>query len=350
MRIALARAKEAKRTLNIAQNELNALKRINPDWKNDPRARAIKDEINRSLREQAAARKELRALGHSEPRPFKGRGAKQEQPKDWDEFEKQAFGTAGAEVLAKARAKEQREVARREAEKLLGIDPWATKNAREAELRVKASLTPEQAATITPKELNEKVQQLMWSDGSAFGRGKVIGEPVAIPKDGNINSVFKVKIEDDGNGFYKPLGGESNKARPYTGTMARREVMAYHVDRLLGFDQVPETKLVDLPSHGIGSVQAEAKNSANGTAWVGWAADPANHPSAAKMFALDLITENVDRHSANYRISYDDEKLHLIDNGMTFMEAANGWGARIITLQTRSTELHQRCMKVCVNR
>lgn len=122
--------------------------------------------------------------------------------------------------------------------------------------------------------------------------------------------------------IYKPQRGEAPLWDFPEGTLHRREVAAYELDRLLGWQLVPATVLREDGPFGRGSVQLFVDH------------DPARHyfalvgePDAAireqleRMVVFDLISNNADRKGSHVLIDVD-EHIWLCDHGLTFHAAS----------------------------
>lgn len=121
---------------------------------------------------------------------------------------------------------------------------------------------------------------------------------------------------DESRFFYKPYRGEKHlrvgiPAEP--GSLARREVAAYRLDQLLGFNRVPPTALIDGP-YGMGSVQQWVR-STDGTEIVSY-----SKLQRQQMAVLDYVMANTDRHWDNYRTGPNGEVV-AIDHGLAFPES-----------------------------
>lgn len=116
---------------------------------------------------------------------------------------------------------------------------------------------------------------------------------------------------------YKPLAGEAPLWDFPEGTLHRREVAAFEVDRLLGWDLVPLTVLRDDAPHGVGSLQRYVPH------------DPAEHyftlleegrdaivAQLQRMVLLDLIIDNADRKGGHVLLEGD--RVRLVDHGVSF--------------------------------
>ncbi len=134
------------------------------------------------------------------------------------------------------------------------------------------------------------------------------------------NYVFIAELEHPeagaGLGVYKPGRGE----RPlwdFPGDLYRREIAAYELALLLGWDLVPPTVEVDGP-HGPGSLQLFIEH------------DPAEHyfelrdrddfdDQLVRFAAFDLIANNADRKGGHLLLDPDGH-VWGIDNGLCFHE------------------------------
>ncbi len=124
--------------------------------------------------------------------------------------------------------------------------------------------------------------------------------------------------DDDLLAVYKPERGEAPLWDFPRGTLHRREVAAYVLDRALGWGMVPPTVLRHDAPHGRGSVQLFVSH------------DPERHYFAllndgdqgvreqlARMVVFDLLANNADRKGSHVLLA-DDGRLRLVDHGLTF--------------------------------
>jgi len=119
---------------------------------------------------------------------------------------------------------------------------------------------------------------------------------------------------------YKPEAGEAPLWDFPAGTLHRREVAAYVVDRVMGFGLVPPTVLREDGPFGRGSVQLFVDH------------DPAVHyftlvesssevvqADLRRMVVFDLVTNNADRKGGHVLLGPDGH-LRLVDHGICFHE------------------------------
>ncbi len=120
---------------------------------------------------------------------------------------------------------------------------------------------------------------------------------------------------------HKPALGEAPLWDFPDGTLHRREVAAYELDRLLGWGLVPPTVLRDGP-HGVGSLQGYVPH------------DPQQHyftllEQAAegdgelerqlqRVVLFDLVANNADRKGGHVLRSSVDGRIRLVDHGICF--------------------------------
>ena len=157
----------------------------------------------------------------------------------------------------------------------------------------------------------------------------------------NINGVYICKTTEGTLAYNKPVS-ECSTAFDAEGmtadSLADREVAAYELDKLLGYDLVPTTVMrTDGPAvdkygnKGKGSLQlgVDGVNCAALTysQRQAWANDSANQEAMAKMMVIDYVVANRDRHENNFKIGNNgdvDGKLYLIDNGFLMPDFQQG--------------------------
>jgi len=133
------------------------------------------------------------------------------------------------------------------------------------------------------------------------------------------NYVFLAHLEHPERGpglaIYKPASGERPLSDFPYGTLHQREVAAYELASLLGWDLVPPTVEVDGP-HGEGSLQLYISH------------DPADHyfvlreddaltEQLVRLAVFDLLANNADR-KGGHILCDDRHRLWAIDNGLCF--------------------------------
>jgi uncharacterized repeat protein (TIGR03843 family) len=133
------------------------------------------------------------------------------------------------------------------------------------------------------------------------------------------NYVFLAHLEHPERGaglaIYKPARGERPLSDFPHGTLHRREVAAYELARLLGWDLVPPTVEFDGP-HGEGSLQLYITH------------DPAEHyfvlrddealtEQLVRLAVFDLLANNADR-KGGHILCDGTRRLWAIDNGLCF--------------------------------
>lgn len=156
--------------------------------------------------------------------------------------------------------------------------------------------------------------------------GDITSKAVTSKKDlgGGINKTYVVTFEDGSKGVFKVADPNSKPRREVpAGQDAEREVAAYKVAKLVGMDDlVPETiiRKVDgergsLQSWVTGELAANSLNQYDG------------EKDAARAAAFDYVIGNSDRHKYNWMVSGTggNEKLHLIDHGLTFPVTKSSW-------------------------
>ncbi|MGH3441084.1 MAG: SCO1664 family protein [Nitriliruptorales bacterium] len=117
---------------------------------------------------------------------------------------------------------------------------------------------------------------------------------------------------------YKPRRGEAPLWDFPDGTLHRREVAAYVLDRALGWDMVPPTVLRDDAPFGTGSIQLHVEHDP-GRHYFALLEDsaPAVLDQLRRMVVLDLVLNNADRKGGH--VLFDgDGRVRLVDHGVCF--------------------------------
>lgn len=116
--------------------------------------------------------------------------------------------------------------------------------------------------------------------------------------------------------IYKPHRGE----RPlwdFPDGLYRREVAAYELAALLGWDIIPRTVLRDGP-FGIGSVQTFVEADFSEHYFTMLESRPSVHEQFRTMAAFDLMANNADRKSGHILLRPSDDTVWGIDQGLCF--------------------------------
>lgn len=155
---------------------------------------------------------------------------------------------------------------------------------------------------------------MIGSDRLASGEVEIIG---LLP--GSSNYTFLAKLIGGGSVeelvVYKPRRGETPLWDFPDGTLCQREVAAYLVAKMTGWEFVPATVLREGP-YGPGAVQEFVHHDPRFTAFEA----EATHESVLMSIALfDLIINNADR-KAGHVLLGEDERLWAIDHGACFAE------------------------------
>jgi uncharacterized repeat protein (TIGR03843 family) len=132
------------------------------------------------------------------------------------------------------------------------------------------------------------------------------------------NGTFLAEVALDGvclPAVYKPHRGE----RPlwdFPDGLYQREVAAYELSRLLGWQLVPETVLREDAPLGVGSLQrfVEADFEQH---YFTLLEEPRYHPSLQAMAVFDVVTNNADRKGGHCLLDADDH-IWGIDHGLCF--------------------------------
>lgn len=119
--------------------------------------------------------------------------------------------------------------------------------------------------------------------------------------------------------IYKPRSGEAPLYDFPDGTLFLREVAAYHLSKLFGWDIVPPTVIREGP-HGVGSVQLYVEPMPESETW-----DPRRfwgncEVDIERLVLFDHIANNADR-KLSHCLRDGQGKVWGIDHGLTFNEA-----------------------------
>ena len=138
------------------------------------------------------------------------------------------------------------------------------------------------------------------------------------------NATFLTEVRcgpDELRAVYKPLRGE----RPlwdFPSGLYRREVAAYRLSELLGWQLVPETIVrADAPL-GEGSLQRFVEADFEQHYFTLYE-DEANHDTLRRMCAFDIVANNTDRKSGHCLLTPADGRIWGIDNGLCFSTHAH---------------------------
>ena len=165
----------------------------------------------------------------------------------------------------------------------------------------------------------DDAQRQMMAQGARLG--PLVDPATGLAINPGQNTIFRVEFDDGTHAVHKPASGENHALHDGEyGPYWQNEVGAYHVDRALGFNQVPTTAAYQ-GEHGVGSVQA----------WAPGRAVPMSAIDQQRMATFDYIIGNGDRNGSNV-LSWADGRPAAIDNGMAF---PNGDGYVI-----RSDQVH----------
>ncbi|RLT27781.1 MAG: SCO1664 family protein [Chloroflexi bacterium] len=133
------------------------------------------------------------------------------------------------------------------------------------------------------------------------------------------NYVFLANLEHpeygEGLGIYKPVSGEAPLSDFPYGSLHRREVAAFELSRLLGWDLVPPVVEREGP-RGIGSMQLFIPHDPDAH-YFALRGEPALHPQYIRLAAFDLITNNADRKGGHMLLDATGN-VWAIDNALCF--------------------------------
>ena len=172
-------------------------------------------------------------------------------------------------------------------------------------------------------------------DKSTFATATLVpGSEKPVGNEG-VNTTLTVKMSDGSTGYYKPKQGEAAMGAKWgypKGSLAEREVACSELDKALGFDMVPETKLVS-GKFGVGSCQQSvgptlSQGAVDKTSWI---ASDKHQQQIAKAMVFDAAVGNWDRHGGNWLVNEKGD-IKLIDNGFTFKKPT-ALKSNLMTLQ-----------------
>ncbi len=119
----------------------------------------------------------------------------------------------------------------------------------------------------------------------------------------------------EGLGIYKPAQGERPLHDFPDGTLHEREVGAYQLSQLLGWNLIPPTVEREGP-HGVGSMQLFIEHDPSEHYFNFREREPL-HDQLVRFAAFDLIANNADRKGGHLLLD-GDGRLWGIDNGLCF--------------------------------
>ena len=136
--------------------------------------------------------------------------------------------------------------------------------------------------------------------------------------------VWRMRSTDGRQNVFKPISGEfpARYGIPTNpGDLARRELAAYRVDSMLGFDLVPPAALIKGPKGYGDGVVMQFVESAPGRSYGHY-----HRADQQRMGVLDYIIGNTDRHVGNYRTLMVDGRPRpvAIDHAQSFPESPDG--------------------------
>lgn len=134
-----------------------------------------------------------------------------------------------------------------------------------------------------------------------------------------VNSSYIVTMDNGEKGILKPANGEDPNLRDGVPKYEqyKREAAAYEAAKVLGFqDLVPPTVLIHDEKRGPSSLQKFVPN-AKVALRAGYKRKYDGENDLKRAAAFDYIIGNMDRHEGNWMVT-DDDKLQLIDNGLSF--------------------------------
>src|SRR4051812_37946059 len=173
---------------------------------------------------------------------------------------------------------------------------------------------PDDSGQVTPAQLtdSEALSLLLESEITASK---------LIPWGSNYSFAVALEMRDGREqlAVYKPRSGEAPLYDFPEGTLFLREVAAYRLNKMLGWEIVPPTVIREGP-HGVGSVQIYVEPMQESSEW-----DPRRFWSDCsleieRLVLFDHIANNADR-KLNHCLRDVRGKVWGIDHGLTFNES-----------------------------
>lgn len=141
---------------------------------------------------------------------------------------------------------------------------------------------------------------------------------------GGINYSYKAHLDGGTKGIWKPAYGEaSNLQGTVKGDYWLREAAASELGHILNMqDLIPPTAVRAIDGHP-GSIQKYVPNADAAAARKldKWKYN--GELDHARSAAFDVVIGNQDRHQGNWLIRHDDDRLQLIDHGISFPDSHN---------------------------
>lgn len=124
-------------------------------------------------------------------------------------------------------------------------------------------------------------------------------------------------LDPEAFAVYKPQAGEAPLWDFPDGTLYRREVAAFEVDRLLGWDLVPTTVIREEAPHGPGALQRFVPHDPDEHYFALLeVADPDVVRQLQRMVLLDLVIDNADRKGSH--VLLEGARIRVVDHGVSF--------------------------------
>ena len=146
------------------------------------------------------------------------------------------------------------------------------------------------------------------------------------------NTAYK-EVHEGYKTIFKPESGEQKSLRDCLSKVPfyKREVLAYELDKLLGFNLVPPTvvatKIIETKKRGKTKIIGSRQLWVNGIEGGNYSVRIEQlkkiktfKEQLIKMFVFDVICLNTDRHAGNYIVDKKTESLYAIDNALSFPE------------------------------
>ncbi|OGM98247.1 MAG: hypothetical protein A2915_03975 [Candidatus Yanofskybacteria bacterium RIFCSPLOWO2_01_FULL_41_34] len=147
--------------------------------------------------------------------------------------------------------------------------------------------------------------------------------------------VKAIKIKDDGRALFKPSMGEFQEIRKKLFSRVDLELLAFELDKILGFNLVPPVVAREIGGEkGVLQQRMEARPYETPDDYelpdlVGWS-DMVDSEEILKAAVFDHIIGAKDRHGGNFLIDIPNKKIWLIDHDYLMFFQKVGYGSDMV--------------------